>query len=551
MQNAKNNPTMQDYDAASYTGIYSMHKYWSKKPFNIIRHFIEEYSKEGEMVLDPFCGSGVSIAESVFCNRQAIGIDINPAAILITTQLLTVPAIDQVYDIFQRLKTACADQIHSLYAFQMEKEHLIGTHFIWKGAELVEIWTKQGKTKRIISLSEIQQVKSSNYTYKDIKEFYPQIPLFENSRVKVRAGMMYRDLFTPRNLLALSLLWKEILLIEDSTLREFFQFCFTACLGQTSKMVFVIQRRGKFKVDNKRKTPHSTKEVGSWVIGFWIPHEHFEIDVWNCFENRYRKIVKAKANQQNSACKVLVRPIMGEEFVAFQQQQIPVILYNASAREILPKIPANSIDYIITDPPHGSRVPYLELSLLWNAWFPCPPNYQDEIVVSDSKPRSKDYPSYLFQLDEVFNQIVRVLKVGAKFSLIFNSLDDEFWQQLFTSLGNKKITLFKIETMGYSANSVVQDNRKGGLKTDFIFTFEKLPENTTKVAFPHLKAVSSSEIIHCLTYCLQKTPEGLELYQILNHLMQEYLPQGKIFSIALISTILKNQFHINGSRYIL
>ena len=34
---------VKDEDAdipKSYTGIYSMHKYWSKKPYNIIRQFI-------------------------------------------------------------------------------------------------------------------------------------------------------------------------------------------------------------------------------------------------------------------------------------------------------------------------------------------------------------------------------------------------------------------------------------------------------------------------------------------------------------------------------
>ena len=35
----------------------------------------------------------------------------------------------------------------------------------------------------------------------------------------------------------------------------------------------------------------------------------------------------------------------------------------------------------------------------------------------------------------------------------------------------------KIETLEYSARSVVQDTRKSGLKTDFILTFKKNPKN--------------------------------------------------------------------------
>lgn len=71
--------------AESYTGIYGMHKYWSKKPYNIIRDFILRYTNMGEIVIDPFCGSGISIAESIFTGRKAIGIDINPSAIFIST----------------------------------------------------------------------------------------------------------------------------------------------------------------------------------------------------------------------------------------------------------------------------------------------------------------------------------------------------------------------------------------------------------------------------------------------------------------------------------
>ena len=42
-----------------------MHKYWSKKPPNVVSHFINKFSKSGDVVLGAFCGSGVTICESV------------------------------------------------------------------------------------------------------------------------------------------------------------------------------------------------------------------------------------------------------------------------------------------------------------------------------------------------------------------------------------------------------------------------------------------------------------------------------------------------------
>ena len=55
---------------------YLMHKYWSRKPHNIVASYIEQYSKEGDLVLDPFGGSGVTLNESLHLGRQCINVDI-------------------------------------------------------------------------------------------------------------------------------------------------------------------------------------------------------------------------------------------------------------------------------------------------------------------------------------------------------------------------------------------------------------------------------------------------------------------------------------------
>ena len=61
-----------NYTAESYTGIYGMHKYWSEKQYNIIRTFIKKYTDTNETVLDPFCGSGISVVEGVITHRKTV-----------------------------------------------------------------------------------------------------------------------------------------------------------------------------------------------------------------------------------------------------------------------------------------------------------------------------------------------------------------------------------------------------------------------------------------------------------------------------------------------
>lgn len=54
----------------------------------IARNLILNYSKEGELILDPMVGSGTTLIEARLLNRNAIGYDINQNAVDITKQRL-------------------------------------------------------------------------------------------------------------------------------------------------------------------------------------------------------------------------------------------------------------------------------------------------------------------------------------------------------------------------------------------------------------------------------------------------------------------------------
>ena len=47
------------------------------KPISLYNYLIEMFSKEGDIILDPFCGSGVTPIACVLTNRKYIGIDIS------------------------------------------------------------------------------------------------------------------------------------------------------------------------------------------------------------------------------------------------------------------------------------------------------------------------------------------------------------------------------------------------------------------------------------------------------------------------------------------
>lgn len=81
------------------------------------RNIILRYSKEGELVLDQFVGSGTTLIEAEALNRKAIGFDINPVALSITRS---------------RIKCADTELLHGdaskLYQISDESIDLICTH---------------------------------------------------------------------------------------------------------------------------------------------------------------------------------------------------------------------------------------------------------------------------------------------------------------------------------------------------------------------------------------------------------------------------------------
>ena len=79
-------------------GRQTIHNYPAMLHYRLVRHLIKNYSSEGSLIYDPFCGSGVSIVESLRLGKSAIGTDINPLALLIADVRASNFDIKEMYD---------------------------------------------------------------------------------------------------------------------------------------------------------------------------------------------------------------------------------------------------------------------------------------------------------------------------------------------------------------------------------------------------------------------------------------------------------------------
>ena len=123
-------PENDDYNVRAFnkpiettkaTAIYNMHVYWSKKPHKAIRQYIRHYTKPGDIVLDPFCGSGGTALSALLDGRKAIAIDRSPAATFITKNHCTPVDTDKLRAAFQQVKQAVQTEIDWLYETRCDR----------------------------------------------------------------------------------------------------------------------------------------------------------------------------------------------------------------------------------------------------------------------------------------------------------------------------------------------------------------------------------------------------------------------------------------------
>nr|WP_325185354.1 DNA methyltransferase [uncultured Oscillibacter sp.] len=497
-------------NTTTYKGIYAMHKYWGKKPFNEISKFIEKYTAEGEVVLDSFCGSGVTLIEALKANRRCVGVDLNPIAVKLARISMTAVSPEDIKAAFHLIKKKMQTRINSLYEVEEAGETTLVTHTIWKNDVPIEVWYSTPKGKKMIREGRDTDVEMCRHPGLAPK-WYPTSEMLENSRINVGKDQRVSDLFTPRALVGLSLILDEIQKIEDPKIRDIFELTFTGTLSQASNLVFVIRDR------KKNQGREAKAEVGSWVVGYWVPEEHFEINVWNCFENRFKRILRGEQE-------------IYDLFSGQREKELSekAVLINGTATEL--PLEDDSIDYVFIDPPHANRILYMEQSLLWNAWLRLDEDmdWENEIVVSKAKRRTgKDAANYNFLLSRAFSEIQRVLKPDRYFSMAFNCLDDGTWIDILNIFIRHGFELEDIVPLEYSATSVIQDNRKNALKTDFVLTFK----NTGLQDRRQLIFADDEMLENRIREILRQHPE-FEVYNIMSALFEATIPRGFVYRVS-------------------
>ena len=121
------------------------------------KYFIEKYTKEGEIVYDPFGGRGTTAIEAALLGRNIITNDINPLSTLFVLGRLNPPSLDDIEDWFDSRieRNTEMDQIDLSMFFEkktLQEINDLRNYFInkkFKYLDNIDHWIKMVATNRL------------------------------------------------------------------------------------------------------------------------------------------------------------------------------------------------------------------------------------------------------------------------------------------------------------------------------------------------------------------------------------------------------------------
>lgn len=439
----------ENIKANAHPAHYLMHKYWGRKPHNVVSYYIENYTSENDVVLEPFMGSGVTVIEAVKLKRHAIGIDINPMSKFIVQNTLSSVDLDLFTKRYNELIKIVKDKYENLYSTRCPicgGKSIIETG-VWNInilSRIKGICPEHGSfIKDADEYDEKEYDKCVRLKKKLAAEAIISYPTEQIMKYVKRSGRERIDeLFSDRALIILSEIRNNIRNVKEEKIQNLLMFCFTSMLSNVSRMLPGDLEKVTYK--------------SGWVISkFWTPKIHTERNVFMCMNLRYKAIVKGK-----------------KELLGIDEKLADIKTGDSTC---LKQIEDNSIDYIFTDPPYGESIAYLALSQFWNSWLQKDIDYADEIIIDPY--RNKDYQDYATRTKNAYKELYRVLKPDHYMSFTFHNRDLNVWKAILDACNDAGFVLENIILQEQAVSSGTQGiNKKNTLTGDFVYNFIKRPD---------------------------------------------------------------------------
>lgn len=432
--------------------IYNCHAYLTKVPVAAIQPFLEQFTRPGEVVLDPFAGSGMTGIAAAMQGRRAQLSDISVLGQHIARGYLTEVAPAALRAAAQEAVRTARKALGGLYTtrragdgkrLEMARtvwsftyvcpacsrpmvyfKHLrkggtaqpdacpsCGEGFIrrsWPRAEDVPVQVVvRGTGGNLVEQQpqDVDRLAIERAASDPRQASIPSLPIDEHREMYRRSALGKHGLsetklfFSARNVIALLELWKAIDGVTIEPLRAKLRFSFTAILPRASRR---YQWGPKRPLNAQNQT-------------YYIAPVYYE---WNVFDLFLRK-VEAAIRADEEVFRAM--PLFAHDVARNVQ-------YDLASADNLSHIADASVDYVFTDPPFGSNIFYSDMNLFQEAWLGSTTAFEREAVMhTTGKKRTGAAERYEALLQGAFQEAFRVLKPGRCMSVVFGNSNGAIW----------------------------------------------------------------------------------------------------------------------------
>jgi len=397
---------------------YGVHPYFTRRPPNVVRAYIERYSLEGDLVLDPFGGTGVTAIEAMLLGRRAIHNDLNPFANFIARNIgdTTLSSTLPLREAFHRVQQQCAQALG-----EIEKDEAVANR-----------WLKR-------------------------------LPLPENIRLpKTSDAEFFHDMFTPRQLAGLALIKQAIDAESQTVVRDLLLLAWSASVAKLNKTFLSAKGR-------------APSRGGSSIFSIYrykLASQCVELPIWETFHGRFLNVLAAKEEilQTRSYWQTLSK---GSQTID-SRRDLRIMAHDAADLEQM--LRPNSVDYIFTDPPYGAFISYLDLSILWNHWLGFPITDETrvrETIVGGELGHTEDH--YRQSLANSIKTCLHLLRPDRWFSIVFQHWDVSYFATILetASEGGAELKAAITQTGDVIWSMHKKKNSESVLAGEMIITFYK------------------------------------------------------------------------------
>jgi hypothetical protein len=286
------------------------------------------------------------------------------------------------------------------------------------------------------------------------------------------------------------------------------------------------------------------------IYRYKLASQFVELPIWPTFHGRFFNVLHAK-QEVLQTCD-LGRKRIGQAWALDSRRNFKVLAHDAATLDQV--IKPGSVDYILTDPPYGAFISYLDLSILWNHWLGfavTDETRERETIVGGERGHTEDH--YKRSLARGIETSFRLLKPDRWFSIVFQHWDTSYFAAILEIASQcgaaLKAAITQTGDVIWSMHK--KKNSASVLAGEMILTFYKPAKvsKTTKPPIPGEGVDSAAILSHVFDACLNNGATSFTSEALFNRLVIELWHRRALGCLSLDRNEFARQLERRGWTY--